>query len=84
MSARHSALPPTLSPRGLSRGEAAAYIGIGPTKFDDLVRDGRMPAPKVIDGRKVWDRIALDLAFAALPDEPTKAKAGSEEWMPAV
>lgn len=54
--------------RGLSRIEAAAYVGIGSTKFDELVEAGRMPGPKKIDGRKVWDRFALDAAFDALPD----------------
>ena len=37
--------------RGLSRDEAAMYIGISASKFDELVRDRRMPAPKRIDGR---------------------------------
>jgi len=34
-----------------------------------MVGDGRMPRPKRIDGRNVWDRIKLDEAFAALEDE---------------
>jgi hypothetical protein len=58
-----------LFPRGVSRVEAAAYIGISPCKFDEMVRDCRMPAPKRIDGRKVWDMRDLDLAFDALPYE---------------
>lgn len=58
-----------LPPRGLSREEAARYVGISATKFDQLVADGRMPAPKRIDARKVWDRMSLDLAFSALPDD---------------
>ena len=49
--------------RGLSREEAAMYVGISPSKFDGLVGDGRMPAPVKIDGRKVWDIRHLDLAF---------------------
>lgn len=56
-------------PRGMARAEAARYIGVGTTKFDELVADGRMPKPKRIDGRKVWDRVALDLAFTDLPSE---------------
>jgi predicted DNA-binding transcriptional regulator AlpA len=56
-------------PRGLSREEAARYIGVGTTKFDELVSDGRMPKPKRIDGRRIWDRLALDLAFSDLPSE---------------
>lgn len=55
--------------RGLSRDEAAMYIGISGAKFDQLVADGRMPGPRRIDGRKVWDLRALDIAFNALPCE---------------
>jgi predicted DNA-binding transcriptional regulator AlpA len=54
-------------PRGLRREEAAIYIGVSPSKFDSMVTDGRMPKPKIIDGRRVWDRHQLDLAFEALP-----------------
>jgi predicted DNA-binding transcriptional regulator AlpA len=54
--------------RGLSRDEAALYVGIGPTKFDELVASGRMPRPKTIGTRKVWDVQALDIAFDELPD----------------
>ncbi len=66
---RHDALPLSLPPRGLAREVAAQYLGISTTKFDAMVQDGRMPGPKRIDGRKVWDRHAIDLAFAALPDD---------------
>ena len=66
---RRDSLPPNLAPRGLSRIEAAAYIGIGTSKFDELVADGRMPRPKIIDKRKTWDRYALDAAYADLPNE---------------
>jgi len=59
-----------IPPRGLSREEAAMYLGISATKFDELVRDGRMPSPKRIDGRKIWDVHQLDLAFEDLPIEP--------------
>jgi len=55
--------------RGLSREEASIYLGISPTKFDELVRDGRMPSPKRIDSRKIWDVRELDVAFDALPSE---------------
>jgi predicted DNA-binding transcriptional regulator AlpA len=57
------------APRGLGREEAARYIGISTTKFDQLVTDRRMPKPKKIDGRVVWDRIALDSAFSDLPED---------------
>jgi predicted DNA-binding transcriptional regulator AlpA len=65
---RRSPLPLSLPPRGLSREQAAAYFGIGSSLFDRLVKDGRAPKPKQIDGRVVWDRLQLDRAFSALPD----------------
>ncbi len=46
--------------------EAATYVGISPTKFDQLVADGKMPKPKQIGGRKVWDVRELDPAFDEL------------------
>lgn len=55
--------------RGLSRIEAAVYVGVGLTKFDEMVADGRMPTARLIDGRKVWDLRRLDMAFEALPVE---------------
>jgi excisionase family DNA binding protein len=57
------------APRGMSAEEASRYLGIGRTKFEEMVRDGRMPKAKKIDGRRVWDRFALDVYFADLPDE---------------
>jgi hypothetical protein len=45
------------------------YIGVSPSKFDELVADGRMPKPVKIDGRRVWDIRQLDLAFDALSRE---------------
>jgi predicted DNA-binding transcriptional regulator AlpA len=55
--------------RGLSRDEAAMYIGISSGKFDEMVADGRMPGPVKIDTRKIWDVRSLDLAFDDLPRE---------------
>jgi excisionase family DNA binding protein len=64
--------------RGFSRVEAANYVGVSPSKFDELVRDGRMPAPKRIDGRRVWDIHNLDVAFDALPIE--NETSGRSTW----
>lgn len=55
--------------RGLSRTAAAHYIGVSPSLFDQMVADGRMPSPKRINSRTVWDRVKLDLAFECLPDD---------------
>lgn len=64
-----SILPLSLPPLGLSRVFAAEFVGVGVTKFDLMVEDGRMPKPRRIDGRKVWDRQQLEEAFKALPVE---------------
>lgn len=55
--------------RGLSREEAAMYIGISPTKFDELVTAGGMPTARRIGTRRIWDVWELDLAFNQLPRE---------------
>jgi excisionase family DNA binding protein len=65
--------------RGLSHDEAAMYIGVSAGKFDDMIGDGRMPAPRRIDGRKVWDVRELDLAFDALPREDVAPAGNSWE-----
>jgi predicted DNA-binding transcriptional regulator AlpA len=69
MPARAERLVISLAPRGLSRVEAAIYVGVSPSLFDIMVKDGRMPAPKRINSRAVWDRYELDAALEALPDE---------------
>ena len=62
-------LPPSLAPRGLSRVQSAAYVGVSPTLFDAMVNDGTMPGPKRYHTRTIWDRASLDEAFAALPGD---------------
>lgn len=63
---RRYPLPSGMAPRGLSRLEAAAYIGISPNLFDQMVKERRMPPPKRINARTVWDRLHLDRAFDAI------------------
>jgi len=67
--------------RGLSREEAATYLGISPSKFDELRKDGRIGPAKLIDSQKVWDIRTLDEAFDALPDEVND---DAEEWRASV
>lgn len=55
-------------PRGLSREEAAHYIGVGATTFDGLVQDGRMPKPMRLGKRVIWDRLKIEAAFADLDE----------------
>ena len=55
-------------PRGLRREDAAFYIGVSPATFDEMVKDGRMPQPKRVGKRTIWDRRQLDASFEDLPD----------------
>ncbi|MDO8839446.1 MAG: hypothetical protein Q8J92_05865 [Parvibaculum sp.] len=57
------------TPRGLRAPEAALYIGVGKSKFFELVAAGKLPKAKKIDGCVVWDRLALDAAFDTLGEE---------------
>nr|WP_249133664.1 hypothetical protein [Bradyrhizobium sp. AUGA SZCCT0177] len=65
---RCSTLPPSLPPRGLSRSQAAEYVGISPSTFDKMVAAGEMPGPKRLRGRVVFDLKKLDCAFDAFDD----------------
>ncbi|OEJ66571.1 hypothetical protein BEN30_11975 [Magnetovibrio blakemorei] len=55
------------NPRGLQLSDAAIYVGCGPTKFRTMVRDGRMPRPRLIGNRQVFDTQELDEKFEELP-----------------
>ena len=48
MAERGNVLPTSLPPRGLSRVQSAAYIGVSPTLFDEMVKDGRIDVKSLI------------------------------------
>lgn len=75
---RSAVLPPPTR-RGLSRTEAAAYVGVGPTTFDKMVLAGTMPHPKRVGTRKIWDARALDVAFDVLPGDDAESLE-ENEW----
>ena len=60
-----------------SRQEAAAFIDIGVTKFDELVEAGIMPQPREIGTRKIWVRTELEVAFISLP---TNEEEQQNDW----
>jgi hypothetical protein len=68
-----------IEPRGLGRKLSAQYMGVSPSLFDKLVKDGLMPQPIAIYSRRVWDRRALDDAFTALAGGNFQT-APAEEW----
>jgi hypothetical protein len=76
-SARVDILPYLAVVFGLGEVEAAAAIGISASKFRALVEDRRMPSPRRIDGRRIWDVDELRAAFKALPYEGEGEKANS-------
>ena len=49
--------------RGLRREAAARYVRVSTGKFDECVRDGRMPQPFRIDACVIWDLRRLDAAL---------------------
>jgi hypothetical protein len=67
--------------RGLSRVEAAMYLGISPSKFDEMRKDGRVGPARLIDNRKIFDVRMLDEIFDALPEEDHEK---AEDWTVAV
>ncbi|MEH2480173.1 hypothetical protein V1282_003530 [Nitrobacteraceae bacterium AZCC 2146] len=57
-------IEPVLTPRGLRRESAAAYIGISPSKFDLARKQGLIPSPTVLFGVTLYDRFSLDFSLA--------------------
>ena len=78
-----SALPVSLPPVGINGEQAATLVGISASLFDKLVHERRMPEPRVIAGRLVWDVEEVVSAFRALPhrSEPVDVgSAGGNPW----
>jgi hypothetical protein len=67
-------------PRGLRRLLAAAYVGVSPNLWDTMVADGRMPKPKRVDNRTIWDKIAVDRAFDLLDGGLPRDESGEEVY----
>jgi hypothetical protein len=63
----------SLPRRGLSREEAAMYLGVGGNTFDEMRARGQIEPPRLIKGRKLWDIRDVDMAFEALPREGAPA-----------
>jgi hypothetical protein len=59
----------SLPRRGLSRDEAAIYLGISVGSFDQMREAALIDPPRIFGTRKLWDIRDLDLAFDALPRE---------------
>ena len=51
----------SLPRRGLSREEAAMYLGVPPETFDLYVRQGRIERPRVAGPHRLWDARFLEI-----------------------
>jgi hypothetical protein len=71
-----------LPPRGFSRVEAAAYIGVSPSTFDVMVAAGEILSPRKprTCERVLWDRHELDIAFDDLPVRDKGKHAGASPY----
>lgn len=78
--ARYDALLPSLQPFGITREEAAALIRISPSKFDMLVKDGRMPAPREVDNCIRWDWEEVRAAWRSFPRRGEVAQDTGSAW----
>lgn len=59
-------------PRLLPAPQAAAYLGVSPTKLRGL------PIPrKILDGKRLYDRLALDEYASGLPTEGEEPEVNS-------
>ena len=63
-------------PRGLRIEWAAPYVGLGRSKFLQMVKAGKLPEPVNVDRCRIWDREALDRAFDRLNPNVTTG----DEW----
>lgn len=53
--------------RGLSRSEAATYLGIGVDTFDRGIEADLLPQPHMLFTKRIWDVEDLDRALRELP-----------------
>lgn len=61
-------------PRGMRAERAAAYIGIAPSTFHQMVDDGTMPKGIKVRGMRIWDRFDVEAAFENLKHHEQKAE----------
>ena len=79
--AADDALEPTVTAKAL----IASRLPLSPSFFRKLVADGRMPRPRLADGRRIYDIEELDMAFKALPregggEEPIFVSKEQDSW----
>ncbi|NLH79880.1 MAG: hypothetical protein GX458_03420 [Phyllobacteriaceae bacterium] len=58
-----------VTPALLRRPAAAEYLAVSAGIFDQMVRDGAMPRPRLFGSIKLWSIRDLDRAIDALPTD---------------
>jgi excisionase family DNA binding protein len=67
--------------RGFSEMEAAGYLSLSPSFFRQLVIANKMPRPRLIGTRRVFDIDELDTAFKAMPREGGETESEAADSM---
>ena len=66
--------------RLLRRERAAHYVDVSPSSFDNLVKKGHLPSPKLLEHITVWDRFDLDSACDHLPYKKEEQNPPDNSW----
>lgn len=69
---------------GLSRIEAAEYVGVTAAMFTQMVAEGDMPQPRRYGSKRIWDRRQVTEAFKELPQAGEVGDADSPYLKPSV
>jgi predicted DNA-binding transcriptional regulator AlpA len=64
---RFDHLPPGVVPFAVSRETAAELLGISSGTFDKLVKSGKLPEPREVESRILWDSAEIRAAWRAMP-----------------
>ena len=75
---RFDNLPPGIIPFAVSRDTGAALLGISGGTFDKLVRAGKLPEPREVESRILWDAKEIEAAWRAMPKRGQPST--SNEW----
>lgn len=73
-------LPSSCPPRGLSRIQSAAYIGVSTTTFDTLRLRHVSPLNERIGSDNIWNRLAPNEAFGAFSERYEPVSNEDYDW----
>ena len=59
-------MPNKIKPNAMKKADAASYCGISVSQFGKMIKLGTMPNARNAGGAKIWLRLELEDALAAL------------------